>query len=132
MKSGCREKLFYGIQHLENFLLIFFLGAAWRRSNPESTPWTLDCFAARRAPLAMTAARRRPAAKDHRNDRERPIMPANRSTIGAVEGAIENANKTPIHDHISHCLNRSVKAPGTARRAAMRQFKLIALIARYL
>ena len=26
----------------------------WRRSNPESTPRTLDCFAARRAPLAMT------------------------------------------------------------------------------
>jgi hypothetical protein len=25
MKSGYREKLFYGIQHLENFLLIFFL-----------------------------------------------------------------------------------------------------------
>jgi hypothetical protein len=25
MKSVCCEKLFYGIQHLENFLLIFFL-----------------------------------------------------------------------------------------------------------
>jgi RES domain-containing protein len=29
-------------------------GASWRRSNPGSTARTLDCFAARRAPLAMT------------------------------------------------------------------------------
>jgi hypothetical protein len=28
MKSVYREKLFYGIQHLENFLLIFFLDAS--------------------------------------------------------------------------------------------------------
>jgi len=46
--------------------------------------------------------------------------------LQAVEGAIENAKKALIHDHISHCLNRSVTAPATAGRAAMRQFKLIA------
>jgi uncharacterized protein len=46
--------------------------------------------------------------------------------LQAVEGAIQNAKKALIHDHIGHCLNRSVKAPGTAGRAAMRQFKLIA------
>jgi hypothetical protein len=92
MKSVYREKIFYEIQHSENFLLIFFLvphravpdlqrmkrpffrrnfllyleaianvlcssfypGAAWRRSNPESTARNLDCFAAQSAPLAMT------------------------------------------------------------------------------
>jgi hypothetical protein len=31
MKSVYRENLFYGIQHLENFLLIFFLAARLRR-----------------------------------------------------------------------------------------------------
>jgi hypothetical protein NreA len=46
--------------------------------------------------------------------------------LQAVEGAIENAKKALIHDHYSHCLNRSVNVPGTAGRAAMRRFKLIA------
>jgi uncharacterized protein len=46
--------------------------------------------------------------------------------LQAVESAIENAKKALIHDHISHCLNRSLKAPGTTGRAAMREFKLIA------
>ena len=31
-----------------------------------------------------------------------------------------------IHDHISHCVNRSLKAAGPAGRTAMREFKLIA------
>ena len=46
--------------------------------------------------------------------------------LQAVESAIENAKKALIHDHMSHCLDRSLKAPGTAGRAAMREFKSIA------
>ena len=46
--------------------------------------------------------------------------------LQAVEGAIQNAKKTLIHDHISHCVNRSLKEAGPAGRAAMREFKLVA------
>ena len=46
--------------------------------------------------------------------------------LQAVEGAIENAKKALIHDHISHCVNRSLKAAGPAGRSALREFKLIA------
>ena len=46
--------------------------------------------------------------------------------LQAVESAIENAKKALIHDHISHCLDRSLKAPGSPGRAAMREFKSIA------
>jgi DNA-binding FrmR family transcriptional regulator len=46
--------------------------------------------------------------------------------LQAVESAIENAKKALIHDHISHCVNRSLKTAGPARRTAMREFKLIA------
>jgi uncharacterized protein len=46
--------------------------------------------------------------------------------LQAVEGAIENAKKALIHDHIGHCLDRPLKTPGAAGRAAMREFKLIA------
>jgi DNA-binding FrmR family transcriptional regulator len=45
--------------------------------------------------------------------------------LQAVESAIENAKKALIHDHISHCLGRSL-APGAAGRAAMRAVKSIA------
>jgi uncharacterized protein len=45
--------------------------------------------------------------------------------LQAVESAIENAKKALIHDHISHCLERPSKAPGSAGRAALRDFKLI-------
>jgi hypothetical protein len=31
-----------------------------------------------------------------------------------------------IHDHIGHCLDRSLKASGTRGLAALREFKLIA------
>jgi DNA-binding FrmR family transcriptional regulator len=44
----------------------------------------------------------------------------------AVESAIENAKKALIHDHISQCLERPLKAPGSSGRAALRDFKLIA------
>ena len=30
--------------------------------------------------------------------------------LQAVEGAVQNAKKALIHDHISHCVNRSLKA----------------------
>jgi DNA-binding FrmR family transcriptional regulator len=46
--------------------------------------------------------------------------------LQAVESAIENAKKALIHDHISHCLNNTLKAPGKAGRAAMREFQSIA------
>jgi uncharacterized protein len=46
--------------------------------------------------------------------------------LQAVESAIENAKKALIHDHISHCVNRSLKAAGPAGRSALRQFKLVA------
>jgi uncharacterized protein len=46
--------------------------------------------------------------------------------LQAVEGAIENAKKALIHDHISHCMTRSLKAAGPAGRSALREFKLVA------
>ena len=46
--------------------------------------------------------------------------------LQAVENAIDNAKKTLIHDHISHCLDRSLGAPGRRGAAALREFKAIA------
>jgi uncharacterized protein len=46
--------------------------------------------------------------------------------LQAVEGAIENAKKALIHDHISHSLERSFKTSGATGRAVLRDFKLIA------
>jgi DNA-binding FrmR family transcriptional regulator len=46
--------------------------------------------------------------------------------LQAVESAIENAKKALIHDHISYCVSRSLKAAGPAGRSAMREFKLVA------
>jgi uncharacterized protein len=46
--------------------------------------------------------------------------------LQAVEGAVQIAKKALIHDHISHCVNRSLKAAGPAGRSAMREFKLVA------
>jgi len=46
--------------------------------------------------------------------------------LQAVENAIESAKKALIHDHISHSLERSFKAPGGRARTALRDFKLIA------
>jgi len=45
--------------------------------------------------------------------------------LQAVEGAIENAKKALIHDHISHRLERSLKA-GVKGQAALKDFRLIA------
>jgi uncharacterized protein len=46
--------------------------------------------------------------------------------LQAVESAIESAKKALIHDHISHCLESTLKAPGKTGRAAMREFQSIA------
>jgi uncharacterized protein len=46
--------------------------------------------------------------------------------LQAVESAIENAKKALIHDHISDCLERPLKATGPASRAPLKEFKLIA------
>jgi DNA-binding FrmR family transcriptional regulator len=42
--------------------------------------------------------------------------------LRAVEGAIENARKALIHDHISH----SLEASGVRSRAALKDFRAIA------
>jgi hypothetical protein len=42
-------------------------------------------------------------------------------TLSALSGA-----KALIHDHISHCLDRPLKAPGATGRAALREFKAVA------
>jgi len=46
--------------------------------------------------------------------------------LQAAESAIENAKKALIHDHISICLERPLKAAGAAGRAPLKEFKLIA------
>ncbi len=46
--------------------------------------------------------------------------------LQAVESAIENAKKALIHDHISQCLERPLKATGSTGRAHLKEFKLIA------
>jgi len=46
--------------------------------------------------------------------------------LQAVESAIQSAKKALIHDHISHGLERSLKASGSKGHAALRDFRLIA------
>jgi uncharacterized protein len=46
--------------------------------------------------------------------------------LQAVEGAIENAKKALIHDHISRSLERSFKAAGTKGQVALKDFRQIA------
>jgi len=46
--------------------------------------------------------------------------------LQAVESAIESAKKALIHDHISHNLERTLKASGSKGQAALRDFRLIA------
>jgi uncharacterized protein len=46
--------------------------------------------------------------------------------LQAVEGAIENAKKALIHDHIGHSLDKSLKASGVKGQALLRDFRLIA------
>ena len=45
--------------------------------------------------------------------------------LQAIENAIDNAKKALIHDHISHCIDQSLKEPGSKRRAALKEFRTI-------
>lgn len=45
--------------------------------------------------------------------------------LHAVEKAVANAKKTLIHDHIDHCLDKSVRDAGHAGRKALDEFKEI-------
>ncbi|MGD0024238.1 MAG: metal-sensing transcriptional repressor [Xanthobacteraceae bacterium] len=45
--------------------------------------------------------------------------------LQAVENAIDNAKKALIHDHIDHCVDRSIKAPGPKNRALLKEFRAI-------
>jgi len=45
--------------------------------------------------------------------------------LQAVENAVDNAKKALIHDHIDHCLDRSMRTPGPKSRAALKEFKAI-------
>jgi len=45
--------------------------------------------------------------------------------LQAVENAIDNAKKALIHDHIDHCLDQSIKMPGSKSRAALNEFRAI-------
>ena len=46
--------------------------------------------------------------------------------LQAAESAIENAKKALIHDHISQCIERPLKAAGPASRAPLKELRLIA------
>ena len=45
--------------------------------------------------------------------------------LQAVESAIGNAKKTLVHDHIDHCLEHAIVAPGKKGRTAIAEFKTI-------
>jgi uncharacterized protein len=46
--------------------------------------------------------------------------------LQAIENAIDNAKKALIHDHISHCIDSSLKEQGPKTKAALKEFKAIA------
>ncbi len=43
--------------------------------------------------------------------------------LQAVESAIENAKKALIHDHISECIERPLKATGPAGRVPLKELR---------
>ncbi|MHB8886320.1 MAG: metal-sensing transcriptional repressor [Methylovirgula sp.] len=55
---------------------------------------------------------------------ERPCMEIAQQ-LHAVEKAIGQAKKTLIHDHIDHCLERTVRPMGREARAPIDEFKQI-------
>jgi len=59
---------------------------------------------------------------------ERPCLDLAQQ-LQAIESAIVNAKKALIHDHITHCIQESLKAPGRRGKAALKEF---AAIAKYL
>jgi DNA-binding FrmR family transcriptional regulator len=46
--------------------------------------------------------------------------------LQAAENAIDNAKKALIHDHIAECIERPLKATGSAGRAPLKELRLIA------
>jgi len=59
---------------------------------------------------------------------ERPCLDLAQQ-LQAIESAVMNAKKALIHDHITHCIEQSLKTPGRKRKAALKEF---ASIAKYL
>jgi len=57
-------------------------------------------------------------------EQERPCLDIAQQ-LHAVEKAIGNAKKALIHDHIDHCLERSVGPAPRAARAPFEEFKEI-------
>lgn len=45
--------------------------------------------------------------------------------LHAVEKAVANAKKTLIHDHIDHCLDKSVRDASSAGRKSLDEFREI-------
>jgi uncharacterized protein len=46
--------------------------------------------------------------------------------LQAIENAIDNAKKVLIHDHIDHCLGRSLRSHGPkGKTAALRELRTI-------
>ena len=45
--------------------------------------------------------------------------------LQAAESAIENAKKALIHDHISECIERPLKAAGSAGREPHKEMRLL-------
>ena len=57
-------------------------------------------------------------------EQERPCLDIAQQ-LHAVEKAVGNAKKALIHDHIDHCLERSVGPASRAARAPFEEFKEI-------
>lgn len=45
--------------------------------------------------------------------------------LQAVESAVRQAKRTLIHDHVEHCLEHAVSAPGPADKDLIREFTAI-------
>ena len=45
--------------------------------------------------------------------------------LQAVENAIDNAKKALIHDHVDHCLDRSLSSSRAKNRAVLKEFRAI-------
>jgi uncharacterized protein len=56
---------------------------------------------------------------------ERPCLDLAQQ-LQAIENAIVNAKKALIHDHITHCIEQSLKPPGRKKASALKEFEAIA------
>ena len=57
-------------------------------------------------------------------DEGRPLIELAQQ-LQAVEKAIDNAKKALIHEHIDHCLDRSIRVSGAKGKAALEEFRAI-------